>query len=116
MVLTKSVYDPVSEKDGTRILIMRKYPRGISWNTIFSWAKNLSPSNELLSDWKNGLITWMEYENRFKEEMRLKRNNIRLLAERSKRGETITLLCNEKEDNPHCHRHILKNLIENEIN
>jgi uncharacterized protein YeaO (DUF488 family) len=57
MILTKSIYDPVEKTDDTRILVMRKWPRGISWNSMFSWAKNLSPGEELLSDWKKGLIT-----------------------------------------------------------
>ena len=31
MIKTKSVYDPVEESDGFRVLIMRKWPRGIGY-------------------------------------------------------------------------------------
>ena len=113
MILTKSIYETPSENDGTRILVMRKWPRGISWDIMFSWAKNLSPCNGLLSDWKKELITWMEYEIRFINEMKLQKSNVRLLAKRSQSGETITLLCSERENDPYCHRHILKRLIDN---
>jgi Active DUF488-N3 subclade len=37
---------------------------------------------------------------------------IRNLAERSKDGEIIRLLCYEKDDNPYCHRYILKLFID----
>ena len=37
---------------------------------------------------------------------------IRNLEERSKYGEIIRLLCYEKDDNPYCHRYILKLFID----
>jgi uncharacterized protein YeaO (DUF488 family) len=37
---------------------------------------------------------------------------IRNLGERSKNGEIIRLLCYEKDDNPYCHRHLLKLIID----
>ena len=49
----------------------------------------------------------------YHQEMRSKQKTIRDLANSAKRG-TITLLCYEREDNPCCHRHLLKELIENE--
>ncbi len=37
---------------------------------------------------------------------------IRILADRSKDGEIIRLLCYEKDDNPYCHRYMLKLFID----
>jgi len=37
---------------------------------------------------------------------------IRDLDERSKNGEIIRLLCYEKDNNPYCHRYMLKLLID----
>jgi len=71
----------------------------------------LAPSAELLNDWKKGLISWQEYEKRYLQEMSAQQGKIRELAKRAE-SETITLLCFEPEDNPHCHRHLLKGLIE----
>ena len=79
--------------------------------------EELGPSLELLKDYKGwsgkGNITWEEYEKRFVEEMKSPKSKeaIDVLAERSLAGETFTLLCYEKESNPHCHRHIVKRLI-----
>jgi uncharacterized protein YeaO (DUF488 family) len=50
---------------------------------------------------------------RYHEEMRGQLEAIRDLAKRAK-SDTITLFCYEYEDNPYCHRHLLKRLIENE--
>jgi hypothetical protein len=47
-------------------------------------------------------------------EMRSNRslNKIQHLWERSNDGEIIRLLCYEKDDNPYCHRYLLKLLID----
>jgi len=116
MVKTKRLYDPVEELDGDRILVTRYWPRGASKKRLSAqWLKNLAPSKELISDWKKReqKISWEEFTLRYHEEMRGQREAIKKLAQRAKRG-TITLLCHEREDNPSCHRHLLKKLIENE--
>jgi uncharacterized protein YeaO (DUF488 family) len=56
MIKTKSVYyDKIEPDDGRRILVMRRWPRGIGWekNRIDLWIKEVGPSNELLDDWNN---------------------------------------------------------------
>ena len=111
MIRTKSVYDPCEPSDGDRILVTRYWPRGISRNrlAITDWLQNLAPSKELLQGWKNHKITWQEYTLRYHEEMREQQAAIKELAYRAKRG-TITLLCFERENDPCCHRHLLKEL------
>jgi uncharacterized protein YeaO (DUF488 family) len=113
MIKTKSVYDPVEKTDGERILVTRYWPRGLSHKrlALTDRIKDLAPSIELLNDWKRSSITWQEYEKRYLEEMSTQTEKIEELAKRAKRG-IITLLCIEPEDNPHCHRHLLKRLIE----
>jgi len=115
MIRTKCLYDPPDESDGDRILVTRYWPRGISKERLFvvDWLQNLAPSKKLLNDWKKQRISWAEYEVCYHKEMCGLREAIRSLANRAKHG-TITLLCHEREDNPCCHRHLLKKLIENE--
>ena len=115
MVKTKHLYDPVEELDGDRILVTRYWPRGVSRErlSITDWLWNLAPSDDIVRGWKKQRISWEEYMLRYHEEMRGQLEAIRDLAKRAKRG-TITLLCYEYEDNPCCHRHLLKRLIENE--
>ena len=113
MVKTKSVYDPVEPDDGKRILVTRYWPRGLSKERLSLSARMLevAPSVELLRDWKAGKISWTEYESRYFKEIASQTEKIRGLAKQS-RHNTITLLCFEKENNPCCHRHLLKRLID----
>jgi len=116
MVNTKSVYDPVETTDGKRFLVSRYWPRWLSKDKLklTGWIRELAPSKELLQDWKNNSISWQEYELRYFKEMENKQEFIKELANLAA-SDTITLLCFEKENNPHCHRHLLKNLLKNRI-
>jgi len=113
MIKTKSVYDPAEESDGERILVSRFWPRGISKESLSlsQWLLALAPSKALVKDWKTGSLTWAEYQNHFNGEMAAHQEEIEALAKRSK-SSTITLLCYEREGDPHCHRHLLKRMIE----
>ncbi len=113
MIKTKSVYDPAEESDGDRILVTRYWPRGLSKKRLLltEWLRNLAPSAELLKAWKSGNIGWKEYEERYRKEMIEGPREIVALAQKA-RETTITLLCFERENNPCCHRHLLKTMIE----
>jgi uncharacterized protein YeaO (DUF488 family) len=113
MVKTKSVYDPVEESDGQRILVSRYWPRGLSREklSLTEHLKDAAPGVELLQDWKKGNISWGEYKKRYHQEMLQQHETISKLAKMAS-DKTITLLCFEREENPHCHRHLLKDLIE----
>ena len=115
MVKTKRVYDQPVESDGERILVTRYWPRPLSKEQVAHtvWLRDLAPSKELLRAWKKKRISWEMYTVRYHEEMQDQQEAIRGLAARAKCN-TITLLCFEYEDDPCCHRHLLKKLIEQE--
>ncbi len=117
MIKTKSLNDPIVQSDGTRILVTR-YPVRTQKNIppfVMEKARILAPSAQLLKDWRQNKISWHEYRKRYFKEMSgpHQKNKIKELAIRS-HNQTITLLCFESEENPHCHRHLLKQLIEEE--
>src|SRR6476619_3221187 len=116
MIKTKCVYAPVEDSDGFRIVVMRKWPQGIGYRKnnkrgmIDKRCKELGPSKELLSAWQNKEITWEELDKRYRIEQATKSEAkadrdfiIRKLTQDP--DMTITLLCKEQEDDPHCHRH-----------
>lgn len=123
MIKTKQIFQPKDISDGTRILITYGVSDKLKEFPFDKHIGALAPSLDLLSaykGWKGKPISWDEYEKRFVEEMESSqsRGAMAELAKRSFHGETITLLCYEKEQNPHCHRHIVKRLIleaENEL-
>ncbi len=93
------------------------------------WMANLGPSEQLLDAILSGKITWAEYSRRYLKELReggaidtrnrwIKNHGqkftLRLLQHLAARG-TVTLLCHCAEDEPHCHRHLLKKLLDGKI-
>ena len=121
MIKTKSVYDPIDLKsDGFRVLVMRKWPRGIGYkkHAIHKWSKELGPSRELLDKWNSNEITWEDYVKQYCSEQssstaaKIEKDSLaRMSIEK-----TVTLLCWERENDPHCHRHILNKTLDGIVN
>lgn len=118
MIKTKRWNDPAEPDDGFRLLICRYRPRALpkADETWDAWDPNLGPSRELHAAWygKRGKPpTFAEYSRRYLSEMKGQSDRIDELARRAAAGETITLLCSSACTDPaHCHRTLLKRLIE----
>jgi uncharacterized protein YeaO (DUF488 family) len=115
---TKRWCDPPKADDGFRLLICRYRPRGVrkedeTWDV---WRPDLGPSRELhAAFWgKRGPpIGWGEYRKRYLAEMAGREADVEEVAEVVRRGEPVTLLCSSAcVDETHCHRTLLKDLIE----
>jgi len=106
MIKTKCVYDKKEPNDGKWILVMRKWPRGVAKTKIDEWHRELAPSEELLSDWKEKKIDWEKYEGRYLQEISKQKELTQTLTEKE-RMENITLVCSEK-DNRYCYLRFLK--------
>jgi len=130
MIKTKSVFSPIeAEQDGLRILASRFRGRGMPSNRYDVWMANLGPSEALLQKILADKLTWNDFSRRYKKEL-LESNDIdktnrtiknhgqkftlRLLQTLAARS-TITLLCHCAEEEPHCHRHLLKKILESKI-
>jgi uncharacterized protein YeaO (DUF488 family) len=121
MIKTKRWDDPREADDGFRLLICRYRPRALpkkdeTWDL---WWSHLGPSKELHAAFygKNGPpIGWEEYRRRYLEEMKEQEESLALLAEKVAEGKTITLLCSSAcTDVAHCHRTLLRALIEKRV-
>jgi uncharacterized protein YeaO (DUF488 family) len=120
-IKTKRWNDPRDADDGYRVLVCRYRPRGVrkqdeTWDV---WHPELGPSKALhgavYSDTASK-IPWPLYRRRYLDEQRANRELIRSLAIRARAGETITLLCSSAcVRESRCHRSILKELIEAEL-
>jgi hypothetical protein len=60
MVKLKRVYDPVSRTDGTRFLVERLWPRGLSKERLHltAWLKEVGPSTELRQWFNHDPLKW----------------------------------------------------------
>lgn len=115
-----------ADADSTRIMIVRRPMGWVKQGKCYDEPmQELSPSDELLTWWNGCEQTdedWTTYKNRFLKEMENADGvkSIDSLAKRVMEGrKDITLLCHcgpKKEGpNKHCHKHIVKALIENTI-
>lgn len=130
MIKTKSVYSAKEpKKDGLRILATRIRGRGLPKSEYDVWMGNLGPSQRLLNDGKTGKITWAQFRRLYRNELFEsdsfdKKNGViknhgqkftlRLIQKLAKKG-TVTVMCHCAEDEPDCHRHILKKLLDGKI-
>ena len=114
--IEKTVYNEQSKSDGKRILVMRLWPRGVRKESVDLWLKDVGTCRELIKEWKAGKLTWRQYEKRYYEDMQgeLQRKLVKEIAGYAREG-PITLLCSCRDSN-HCHRSLLKKLIETELN
>jgi uncharacterized protein YeaO (DUF488 family) len=127
MIATKSIIEPIEKKrDGLRILASRFRGHGVSKSQYDVWMANLGPSDPLLRKFLDGVISWLQFRTQYRQEMlhglgyeepnRKLRNSgqkftLRLLNRLAEK-QTITVLCHCAKEEAHCHRHVLKELID----
>ena len=107
---TKRIYDSPSPEDGYRLLVMRRWPRGIRKEAVDSWDKELAPSEPLRVAYRRGDMPWEEYARRYMEEVSPKRELLAQVARLAQKG-PVTLLCS-CVDETRCHRSLLQGLVE----
>jgi uncharacterized protein YeaO (DUF488 family) len=67
----KRAYEPPSRTDGTRVLVDRLWPRGISKDAakLAHWLKDIAPSNELRRWYHEHPAQWPAFKQRYIEEL-----------------------------------------------
>lgn len=112
MFKTKRVKEPREPEDGTRVLVMRLWPRGVKKTHVDAWEKDLAPKVEDLRAFLGGELPWGEFRKRYRATVtKAGEEKLAELRERSEGGETITLLC-WCPDEERCHRSLLRELLE----
>lgn len=107
-VRTGRVYDPPNGADGTRVLVMRKWPRGVRKERIDHWLRELGPVEPLMRAYLAGRVPWPEYRTRYLQGLERPEAQAALeeLRELARRG-PVTLLCWCADEN-RCHRSLLR--------
>src|SRR5262245_22207863 len=107
-IAARRVYEAPVAADGTRILIMRYWPRGIRKDRVDVWLRELAPVVPLLRAYLDGTITWAQYVPRYYEGLKRPEAQAALAEARAlaTRG-PITLLCG-CVDPARCHRTLLR--------
>ncbi len=111
MIQTKRVKEPRAPEDGTRLLVMRLWPRGVKKTHVDAWDRDLAPPIELMRGLLSGAVPWATYKKEYLKAVKKQaKEKLADLRARSAAGETITLLC-WCPDEERCHRSLLKKLL-----
>ena len=101
MVRVRRIYDEAQTSDGTRILVDRVWPRGVSKDKaeLDDWVKYVAPSTELRKWYSHDPEKFDEFARRFREELKSDEAEQALdeLRELAQKG-TLTLLTAAKRD------------------
>ncbi len=121
MINTKSIYhDSIGPEDGYRLLVMRRWPRGVRKTQVDGWLKELGPSSALLGKLREGKIDWQTFSRLYKEQVggtEAGRDLMEDVEGLEKEHGAVTLLCHEdlKKPNTTCHRVLLKELLDTKV-
>jgi uncharacterized protein YeaO (DUF488 family) len=87
-VRIKRAYDPAARSDGTRILVDRLWPRGVTKADahITQWMKEIAPSDELRKWFAHDPERWEEFCRRYRAELTKKRELMEELRALASKG------------------------------
>jgi uncharacterized protein YeaO (DUF488 family) len=89
----KRVYEEPEKLDGTRILVDRLWPRGLTKEKahIDLWLKEVAPSTELRKWFAHDPAKWPEFKTRYRAELQRNKEQVELLKQAVTRGPTTLL-------------------------
>jgi uncharacterized protein YeaO (DUF488 family) len=92
-VRIKRAYEPAAAADGSRVLIDRIWPRGVSREQarLDEWARELAPSTELRRWFGHDPARFAEFRQRYRGELAAQEAKLRELRRRAGQG-TLTLI------------------------
>lgn len=98
MIRTKRVYDGFGADDGSRFLVDRVWPRGMSKQSVHldAWVKEVAPSKELRGWYKHDPARWEEFERRYHAELDRHRESWQPILAAARKG-NVTLLYSARD-------------------
>ena len=99
MIKLKRVYETPAKEDGTRILVDRLWPRGLTKEKarVDIWLKDVAPSTELRKWFAHEPTRWQEFQTRYKTELKSNSDQVALLKKEVTKG-PATLVYGAKDE------------------
>jgi uncharacterized protein YeaO (DUF488 family) len=114
-ILLKRIYEPPARSDGTRVLVDRLWPRGLSKDSaaVDKWLRDLAPSDELRKWFHAHIEAWPLFRKRYLKELAQPESAVALneLYVLANRGKRLTLLFSSKNEERN-NAVVLKDLLE----
>lgn len=98
-VTIKRVYEAPSAHDGTRVLVDRLWPRGLTKAkaAVDLWLKEIAPTTELRKWFGHDPDKWAEFTRRYRAELTANTEQVALLRSAMKKGK-VTLVYGAKDE------------------
>jgi uncharacterized protein YeaO (DUF488 family) len=98
-VKAKRVYDDPADTDGTRVLVDRIWPRGLTKEraAVDVWLKEIAPTTELRKWFGHDPARWEAFEARYRKELDRTATAVAQLRDLIGRG-PVTLLYGARDD------------------
>lgn len=108
----KRAYDDALKSDGTRILVDRIWPRGVSKEKaqLGEWMKEIAPSTELRKWFNHEVDRFPEFSKKYKKELERHKDLTDALLEKAEKNQ-LTLVYGAK-DEAHNQAVVLKEFLE----
>jgi uncharacterized protein YeaO (DUF488 family) len=93
MIELKRVYEQPSRDDGTRILVERLWPRGLTKEraAVDLWLREVAPSPKLRKWFGHDPARWEQVQKRYWKELEDKEEPVQVLKKKAKQS-TVTLV------------------------
>jgi uncharacterized protein YeaO (DUF488 family) len=95
----KRAYEPAAKADGTRVLVDRLWPRGVSKKAarIALWLREIAPSAELRKWFGHDPEKWSQFKKKYFRELDANTDAVDQLRKLI-RGGTVTLVYGAKDE------------------
>ena len=89
----KRAYEPAAPEDGTRVLVERLWPRGVTKAeaALARWDRDIAPSPALRKWYNHDPARWDEFRRRYTAELEAHEDKLRELRRRARAG-ALTLV------------------------
>ncbi|PYD82661.1 hypothetical protein CFR80_05555 [Komagataeibacter oboediens] len=114
-IRVRRVYDPPEPDDGSRVLVDRLWPRGVSRDraSLTLWLKDIAPSTGLRQWFGHDPARWAEFQKRYITELQANPQPVKQLLDMVRAG-TVTLLYGAR-DTQHNEAIVLATYLRNRI-
>jgi uncharacterized protein YeaO (DUF488 family) len=114
VVQVKRVYDEPDPSDGTRVLVDRLWPRGVSRDSaaLHDWLRDVAPSDELRRWYGHDPARFAEFAARYRAELGDPAHTEAVTRLREYTGAGPVTLLTASRDLAHAHTAVLVQLIE----
>jgi len=102
MISVKRIYESPSRNDGTRVLVDRLWPRGVSKEDakIDAWLKDIAPSDELRHWFDHDPSKWSAFKRKYATELKHNKALLEELGAMVSKGHvTLVFAAKDEEHN-----------------